>query len=138
MWKHECRGPGQFSRLWMFGKPQTQEMICGGRGCHRYQGRKVNLFSGQVILEFTFCMAIVLLMIFATMMIFRWAGLDLAERRRAHDNSLMTFYPDGDPARRSLIRSYGPYQQLDPYFYDPQKMNAVWDGTGGGSIWGRR
>lgn len=70
--------------------------------------------GGQVILEFTFCMIVVLIMIFGVTKVFHWTGRDLVERRMAHD---------------SLLTSGGsPDQQIDPFFYSPVKMNAIWDG----------
>ncbi len=87
---------------------------------HYQPGRK-----GQVMLEFTFCMIIIFLMMYAIVMVFRWAGLDLAERRLAHDALLTT---------NEVVESYGtpgdgPLRQIDTYFYQPAKMNTVWDGN---------
>ena len=78
---------------------------------------------GQVMLEFTFCMVIVLLMIFSLIMVLRWAGVDLAERRMAHDEILVRGSLT-DAVTNALV----PMRQLDPNFYSPIKMNAVWDG----------
>lgn len=76
------------------------------------------------MLEFTFCMIIVFLMMFSLIMIFRWSGADLGQRRVAHDTLLIN----------SIVEDYnipseGPLSQIDPYFYQPVKMNAVWDGN---------
>lgn len=46
--------------------------------------------QAQVILEFTMCMIIVLLLIYGCIMVFRWSGMDLAERRIGHDESITT------------------------------------------------
>ena len=80
-------------------------------------------------LEFAFCMIVVFLMIYGIVMILRWTGMDLAERRRAHDVRLTV----------PIIQEYtspgasdGPLYQVDPYFYSPMKMNAVWKGQTGG------
>ena len=85
------------------------------------------LFKGQVALEFTFCMIVVFLMIYGIIMILRWTGMDLAERRRAHDMRLTAPIAQdyGNPTD-------GPLFQVDPYFYSPIKMNAVWKGETGG------
>jgi len=40
------------------------------------------------MLEFTFCMIVLLLMMYGMMMVFRWVGLDLAERRQSHERVL--------------------------------------------------
>ncbi len=68
--------------------------------------------NGQVILEFTFCMIIILLMIFGATKVFHWTGRDLVERQRAHDEVLRETVP--------------PRQQIDPYFYTPTKINAIY------------
>ena len=68
--------------------------------------------SGQVILEFTFCMIIVFLMIYGVTKVFFWTGRDLAARREAHDAVLI-----------------GGGDQLTPDFYTTlAKMNAIWNG----------
>ena len=67
---------------------------------------------GQVILEFTFCMIVILLMIFAVAKVFIWTGRDLVERRIAHDNV--------------LIGASTPLEEIDPYFFTPTKLNAIW------------
>jgi hypothetical protein len=70
--------------------------------------------AGQVILEYTFCMIILMLMIYSVMMILRWAGRDLVERRRQHD--------------AVLISGTDPIAQVVPQFYESKKMDAIWDG----------
>lgn len=75
---------------------------------------KIN-FHGQAILEFTFCMLVVMLMVFGVIQIFRWSGRDLVERRRAHE--------------AVLINGTAPLPQLDTYFYAPKEFQAVWDGS---------
>ena len=85
------------------------------------------LFQGQAALEFSFCMIVVFLMIYGIVMILRWTGLDLAERRRAHDTRLIA------PIDQDYVNaSDGPLYQVDPYFYSPIKMNAIWRGDTGG------
>ena len=88
------------------------------------ENKKTKLFTinysllthkGQVILEFTFCMIVVLLMIFGVMKVFHWAGKDIVERRIAHDDLLFS--------------EVSPRDQIDPYFYAPVKMNAIWEGN---------
>jgi len=70
--------------------------------------------KGQVILEFTFCMIVILIMIFGVIKVFHWTGSDLVERQRAH--------------KTVLLEDVTPREQLDPFFYQPAKMNAIWDG----------
>ena len=72
--------------------------------------------KAQTILEFTFCSVVVLLMLWGTMMVFRWAGLDLAARRQAHDATI------SNPG-------ISPREQVYPVFHQPLTMNAIWDGN---------
>ena len=72
--------------------------------------------KGQVILEFTFCMIVILIMLYGVIKVFHWTGSDLVERQRAHTKTL-------------LVNTLDPREQIDPYFYAPIKMNAVWDGN---------
>lgn len=117
----------------------------------KYVTRNDTGSRGQAIIEFTFCMVIALLMIYGTMMLFRWGGIDLAERRIAYDETLTQNIiedygsclkyeeqtrttGEGEPApvfvcvEESSAKD-GPLKQLRLYFYDPVKMNAVWEGS---------
>ena len=71
--------------------------------------------TGQSMIEFTFATMVTLILVFALFMVFRWAGLDLAERRFAHDQTLTD-------------NSLSPYQQLNPDFYKPRKIEAAFRG----------
>ena len=79
------------------------------RGLARKKKKKS---KGQVIIEFTFCMIVILLMIFGVTKVFTWVGREYAGRMDGHDNTL---YDGGSPLK-----------QIDPYFYTPVKMNAIW------------
>lgn len=86
--------------------------------------------TGQALMEFAFCMIVVLLMMYGTMMVFRWAGLDLAERRMAHDRMLtIDVNEDYGGSGGGPPPETGPLKQLDSYFYKPIGMNAVWKGN---------
>ncbi len=78
--------------------------------------------KSQAIIEFTFCMIIVFLMIYAVIKIFRWTGLNLAERRRNHEAVLT------QGINRGSAGTDGPLKQIDPYFSRPTKMDTIWDG----------
>ena len=71
--------------------------------------------SGQSTIEFTFAMMVTLILVFALFMVFRWVGLDLANRRFTHDQTLMN-----DALR--------PEQQLNPDFYKPRKLDTAFRG----------
>jgi hypothetical protein len=74
-------------------------------------------------MELAFSMTVILLMIFGIMKVFKWTGADLAARRKAHDDVLVT------PIERSYENiGDGPLRQIDPYFQTPISMNAIWDG----------
>ena len=94
--------------------------------------------KGQVILEFTFCMIIILLMIFGITKVFIWSGREYAERSIAHDRTLylpidrnygscIAYTPWGACLAYGPVGN-GPLKQIDPYFYTPIKMNAIWKG----------
>lgn len=82
-----------------------------------------HLCRGQTMIEFTFCLIIILLMIYGLMRIFEWTGKNQALRRIAHDNLITApvEHSYGNPGN-------GPARQIDPYFYTPVRMNAIWDG----------
>ena len=110
--------------------------------------------KAQVMLEFAFCMIILFLMMYGIIMVFRWVGLDLGQRRKAHEAVLeapidlaygtcvqvdggclvwdggippqCTTYNETCVDYRAIER--GPLSQIDPYFYTPSAMNAVWTG----------
>ena len=79
--------------------------------------------QAQVILEFTFCMVILMLMIYGVFRVFRWSAVDSAERRLAHDQKIFAPIDEGYGPPGN-----GPLKQIDPYFYKPIKMNAIWEG----------
>jgi len=109
------------------------------QGCH--DGNKIILMTknlklknAQSTLEFSFSMIAILLLIYGCVMIFRWSGVSLAERRIAHDDVLVTVVPDnyvqdlysfpwggGGPTPTPLI-------QVRPHFYTPESMNFVFRG----------
>jgi len=72
-------------------------------------------FLGQSTIEFTFAMVIILVLIFGMIRIFRWAGMDLAERRWAHEDTLSA-------------NVGSPEEQLTDEFYRSKRMNAAYRG----------
>lgn len=83
--------------------------------------------KGQTMIEFTFCMIIVFLMVFSLTKVFQWSGRELTARRLGHDSRLT--YTDA-----SLTRSYTSaadseqIAQISPFFSSGVDMNAVWKG----------
>lgn len=96
--------------------------------------------KAQVMLEFVFCMIVLFLMMYAVIMIFRWVGLDLWERQQAHRAVLeQDIDPEYGqclggmmfgicPPENKVAVEGGPLTQIDPFFYQPGPMNAVWSG----------
>jgi hypothetical protein len=63
--------------------------------------RRSNLLNdaAQSTLEFTFAMIAVIFLIYAMVQLFRWAGMDLANRRVLMDQGITTQdLPNGDPS----------------------------------------
>ncbi len=53
--------------------------------------------KAQSTIEFTFAMVVVMFLIYGMVQVFRWAGMDLAQRRYLQDTSI-TANPSGDPS----------------------------------------
>ena len=92
-------------------------------GRHFVNAMPIKNRPAQTTIEFTFCMIIVLLLLYGTIRAFMWVGVDLAERRMAHDSTLTVpidehWTSDAD----------GPLKQLTPDFYATQGMNLVFNG----------
>lgn len=91
------------------------------------------------MIEFAFCMIILFLMMYGIIMVFRWVGLDLGQRQQTHEAvltaaidpqygqcALWDFFTGLCLDSRAVER--GPLTQIDPFFYQPGPMNAVWTG----------
>ena len=92
------------------------------------------------MLEFTFCMIILFLMMYGIVMVFRWVGVDLGQRQQAHEAVLISPIDDAYgqctlpfglcPGGLGVVPvERGPLTQIDPFFYQPGPMNAVWEGN---------
>ena len=73
--------------------------------------------QAQSTLEFVFVMVAIMFLIYGTVQVFRWVGMDMAQRRWAYDNSLTSAADSGD--MRQLTR--------DPY--RPSRINAFPNGV---------
>ncbi len=78
---------------------------------------------GQVIIEFTFCMFIVCLMIFSITKIFEWTGKEFVFRRQKHDAVLRD--QKGVPGYWYANQSL-QIQQISPYYSGGLPFNATW------------
>lgn len=111
----------------------------------RFSRKKRSSGEGQVLLEFTFSMIIIMLMIYAVVKIFQWAGTDMAGRLIGHEKGFTQLstieYQGGVTEVLNGGGTCGEYyryctlppfkesiKQIDPYFYQPLKLNAVWKG----------
>ena len=81
--------------------------------------------KAQSTLEFTFAMIAIMFLIYGMVQIFRWAGMDLAQRRYMQDNSLVDMKGGADPS-----------VELNPVFDQFQPIAAVYHGkiTNGNDI----
>lgn len=102
--------------------------------------RNNGMHNGQSILEFSFTLVVAMLMLWGTMMVFRWVGVDLSERRIAHDEGLTqvvagsVYIPQAantftySPYVLRQTYNEGPARQVHPVFHEPVKIDAVWNG----------
>ena len=88
----------------------------------------------QSTIEFTFAMIIVLLLVFGLIRIFRWAGMDLAERRWAYDKAMandpnfvkesMTLDNLSNVGVGTAGTGTAQAQEMIPDAYRPKRINA--------------
>ena len=55
-------------------------------------------FKAQSTIEFTFAMVAIMFLIYGMIQIFRWAGMDLANRRVIQDSSIINLNGSSDPS----------------------------------------
>jgi len=75
--------------------------------------------KAQSTIEFTFAMIVVAFLIYGMVRVFRWVGMDLAQRRVAQDSSLTEMGNSMDPGT----------SELNPDFYRYQSMDAIYNGS---------
>ena len=57
------------------------------------------IHKAQSTIEFTFAMIVIMFLVYGMVQVFRWTGMDLAQRRFAQDSSITTTnLLNGDPA----------------------------------------
>jgi flagellar biogenesis protein FliO len=71
--------------------------------------------NGQSTIEFSFAMMVTLIIVVALILVFRWVGMDYANRRFTHEQLLTN-------------DSLRPEQQLNPDFYRARKIDAAYRG----------
>jgi hypothetical protein len=77
----------------------------------------------QSTIEFTFGMIVILFLIYGTVRVFRWTGMDLAQRRFTQDTSLNIPIIAGGQA------GYDPVIQLNMADDRVQPISAVYNGS---------
>ena len=87
------------------------------------QKHTIKKTSAQVTLEYTFCIVIILLLIYGAILVLRWAGVSLANRRIAHEATLTNSISEG-----WIIFDDGPLKQLQTNFHSMTPMNLVFNG----------
>jgi len=75
--------------------------------------------KAQSTIEFTFAVIVILFLVYGMVQVFRWAGLDLAQRRYSQDTSITVLDKNtGDPA-----------SELNSDLDDVQPMSAMYHGS---------
>jgi len=74
---------------------------------------KMQKNKAQVMLEFSFCMIIVMLMIYGMIKLFRWSGIDLVGKSKLYESS--------------LTQSSDAGIQLQVPTYNYSAMNTIFD-----------
>ncbi len=54
--------------------------------------------KAQSTVEFTFAVVVIMFLIYGMVQVFRWAGIDLAQRQYQMENGALTYSATGDPA----------------------------------------
>ena len=80
--------------------------------------------KAQVVLEFLFCMVVLLLIIYGCIMAIRWGGMSMVQVGIDHDHSLTGSV---DEEWTHTTQSATPYHQLDPAFYSELPMGLVFN-----------
>ncbi len=73
--------------------------------------------SGQTMIESTFGVLVIVMLILSLVRVFFWVGADLAARSAAHERTLVTPVTSDDVNEN--------YRQIRPMFYEGLPMNAT-------------
>jgi len=92
----------------------------------------------QATIEFVFSMILVMFLAYGLIMVFRWGGVSLAERRMIHEKRLLSSIEENWGQPRCVVSNgwiclnwytpsinEGPLNQLDPFYSRPRRMCAV-------------
>ncbi len=81
--------------------------------------RKPRLVIGQATIESTFSIIVIVMLILSMIRLFFWVGSDLAARRVAHEQVLLTPVSGGPGTIDEN------YRQIRPMFYEGSPMDAT-------------
>lgn len=73
--------------------------------------------TGQTLIEGTFSIVIIVMLLLAMVRVFFWVGTDLANRAAAHEQTLVTSVADDKIDQN--------YRQIRPVFYEGTPMDAT-------------
>ena len=78
--------------------------------------------KAQSTVEFTFALIVIMFLIYGMVQVFRWAGMDLAQRQYSQDTSLTNMFVN------TVTVDMGIYGNYTMDFYDPtSELNADLD-----------
>jgi len=72
--------------------------------------------KAQSTVEFTYAMIVIMFLVYGMVQIFRWAGMDLAQRRYLQDKSLVTFR-GMDPKSEFLNMDFDQTLPIDAVYH---------------------
>ena len=70
--------------------------------------------TGQTMIEFSFCLIVIIILLLGMIKVFVWSGKDLADRRKMHEKVLTNPY-------------FSPEEQIRPGFYYSSRVHAEVD-----------
>ncbi len=73
--------------------------------------------SGQTMIEGTFSVMVIVMLLLSMVKVFFWVGTDLSNRRAAHEQTLISPVPAGDINDN--------YRQIRPVFYEGTPIDGL-------------
>jgi len=73
--------------------------------------------KAQSTVEFTYAMIVIMFLVYGMVQIFRWAGMDLAQRRYLQDKSLVTLKSGADVNSEFLNMDFDQTLPLDAVYH---------------------
>jgi hypothetical protein len=95
------------------------------KDCHALRNRARNDVIAQSTIEFAFAMIIIMFLIYGMVQVFRWAGMDLAQRRYIQDTSITASPTSGDPGQTQLTSGDDIAQPMAAVYHGTISGNTV-------------